>query len=136
MSDMDDTQTTAPAPHPGYIVVDTEGTGLFNYKEPADADGQPRLAEIVMIFADENMVVEKEYHAYIRPDGWEMSEGASKVNGLTTEFLNENGLGNHPQMMRFTFLASKAISEDTNFERGAGVPSAPLTREEKYYGKA
>lgn len=52
------------------------------------------------------------------------------------EFLDAHGLGNHPQMVRFTFLAAKAISEDTNFERGAGVPSAPLTREEKYYGKA
>lgn len=51
------------------------------------------------------------------------------------EFLNGNGLGNHPMMVRFSFLAGKAISEDTNFERGAGVPSAPLTREEKYYGK-
>lgn len=52
------------------------------------------------------------------------------------DFLNGNGLGNHPAMVRFAFLAGKAISEDTNFERGAGVPSAPLTREEKYYGKA
>jgi len=51
------------------------------------------------------------------------------------EFLNGNGLGNHPAMLRYSFLAGKAISEDTNFERGAGVPSAPLTREEKYYGK-
>lgn len=77
---------------PNFIIVDTEGTGLFDYKQPADADGQPRLAEIVIIFADADMNVEKEYHAYIRPDGWEMSEGATKVNGLTTEFLNEHGV--------------------------------------------
>lgn len=94
MSDMDDTQTETAAtePHPGYIVTDTEGTGLFNYKEPADADGQPRMASLTMLFVNEALEIEKEYSVYIRPDGWEMTEGATKVNGLTTEFLNEHGI--------------------------------------------
>lgn len=52
------------------------------------------------------------------------------------EFLDAHGLGNHPQMMRFAFMAGSAISEDTNFERGGGVPSAPRTEEEKFYGKS
>lgn len=51
------------------------------------------------------------------------------------QFLDDNGLGNHPAMLRFAFQAGSAISEDTNFDRGGSVPSAPLTREEKYYGK-
>lgn len=81
-----------------YCVLDTEGSGLFRYKDelgnpvPADAEGQPRLAELVMIFANEDLEIESEYQAYVRPDGWEMSEGATKVNGLTTEFLRENGV--------------------------------------------
>jgi len=50
------------------------------------------------------------------------------------DFLNGNGLGNHPQMLRFAYAAGKAISEDNSFERGQGVPKAELTREEKYYG--
>lgn len=50
------------------------------------------------------------------------------------EFLAENGLGNHPQMVRFAYLAGSAISEDTELVRGAGAPAAALTREEKYYG--
>lgn len=91
MSEMDDTPTTA-APHPGYIITDTEGTGLFDYKQPADADGQPRLASLTMIFVNEALEIEKEYSAFIRPDGWEMTEGATKVNGLTNEFLNEHGV--------------------------------------------
>lgn len=93
MSDMDDTQATeVAAPHPGYIICDTEGTGLFSYKDPADADGQPRMASLTMIFVNEALEVEKEYSVYIRPDGWKMTEGASKVNGLTDEFLNEHGV--------------------------------------------
>ncbi len=51
------------------------------------------------------------------------------------EFLDSHGLGNHPQMLRFAFAAGSAIGEDTSCERGGGVPSAPLSREEKYYGK-
>lgn len=75
-----------------YIVVDTEGTGLFDYKRPADGEGQPRLAELVMIFVDDNLAVEREFQAYIRPDCWEMTPGATAVNNLTTEFLMENGI--------------------------------------------
>lgn len=80
-----------------YVIIDTEGSGLFRYKDdagvsvPADAPGQPRLAELVMILVDADLQVESEYQAYVKPDGWEMSEGATKVNGLTTEFLLANG---------------------------------------------
>lgn len=74
-----------------YAVIDTEGSGLFDFKRPADAEGQPRLAELVMIFLDDSLQVESEYQAYVRPDGWEMSPGATAVNKLTTEFLIENG---------------------------------------------
>jgi DNA polymerase III subunit epsilon len=93
MSDMDDIQApTATPTHPGYIITDTEGTGLFDYKKPADADGQPRMASLTMIFVNEALEIEREYSVFIRPDGWEMTEGATKVNGLTNEFLNEHGV--------------------------------------------
>lgn len=91
MSEMDDT-TTLPAEPARHIVVDTEGTGLFDYKQPADADGQPRMASLTLIYCDAAFVPERIYSVYIRPDGWEMTEGATKVNGITTEYLNEHGI--------------------------------------------
>ncbi len=48
-------------------------------------------------------------------------------------FLDETGLGNHPDMVRFAYLAGTAISEDTTFERGGAV-SEPKSRVDKYYG--
>lgn len=77
---------------PGYILLDTESSGLFDFKRPADAEGQPRLAELALIFLDENLIAEKEYQAFIRPDGWEMQPEATAINGLSTEFLQRHGV--------------------------------------------
>lgn len=77
---------------PGYILIDTEGSGLFDFKRPAEAEGQPRLAELAMIYLDDNLIAEREYQAYIQPDGWEMHPDATAVNGLTTEFLQRHGV--------------------------------------------
>lgn len=50
------------------------------------------------------------------------------------DFLKSTGLGNHPAMVRFAYQAGALISEDTDFERGGGIPNTPKSREEKYYG--
>jgi len=91
MSDMDDTPAIIDS-RPTYIVADTESNGLFDYKLPADADGQPRMASLTLIYVDADLNVEREYSVYIRPDGWQMTEGSTKVNGITDEFLNEHGV--------------------------------------------
>lgn len=83
---------------PGYIVIDVETSGLYIYKNPdgtphpADAPDQPRLAELAIIYCDDEFNVESEYQAYIYPNGWEMQPGATEKNGLTTEFLIEGGI--------------------------------------------
>lgn len=90
MADMDD-------PHPGYIVIDTETNGLAIFKNPdgtprpADADDQPRMAELAIVYLDASFNVEKETALYVRPNGWQMTDEATAKNGLTTEFLNEHG---------------------------------------------
>lgn len=92
MSDFDDTPETAEDPRRGFMTIDTEGTGLFDYRRPADEDGQPRMASLTIIYCDADLVEERRYSVFIRPDGWEMTEGATKVNGITTEYLNEHGI--------------------------------------------
>jgi DNA polymerase III epsilon subunit-like protein len=87
MADMDD-------PHPGYAVFDTEGTGLFDYKQPADAPGQPRMASLAIVYVNEKLEIEREINIFVRPDvnDYFMSEGAQKAHGLTVDFLNEHGV--------------------------------------------
>ena len=75
----------------GGLVIDTEGSGLFDYKRSADAEGQPRLAQLAMIRIDADGEVQGEANYYIKPDGWSMSPDATAINGLTDDFLNENG---------------------------------------------
>lgn len=85
---------------PRYIVLDTETTGLpLPFKKgapppPADAPGQPRMASIAILALTPELEVDEEasISTLITPDGWTMSEGASKVNGLTDEMLREKGL--------------------------------------------
>ena len=77
---------------PKLLVLDTEGTGLFRYADPADAEGQPRLASVGFIFVSESGEVEREYEAMAKPDGWTMPAEAMAINGLTNELLNEKGI--------------------------------------------
>jgi DNA polymerase III subunit epsilon len=78
----------------GFIVLDTETSGIMDYKRPADAPGQPRVAEVALIYLDDNLNVEREYQAYITPARqWLMEPGATAINGLTDEFLHEKGIG-------------------------------------------
>lgn len=74
------------------LVIDCETTGLFDFKQPADALGQPRLAHLAMIFADDDGDVLWREDFYIKPDGWSMTPEASAVNGLTDDFLAANGV--------------------------------------------
>lgn len=78
-----------------YLVIDTETNGLFDFKLPADAPGQPRLAHLAMIRLNADGVEEDRADIYVRPDGWSMPQGegsAGAVNGLTDDFLRENGV--------------------------------------------
>lgn len=75
-----------------YIVVDTESTGLFDYRAPADAPHQPRMAEIAILFANADLEVEREYRALIKPDGWVMPPEVTELHGLTQDMLMEKGV--------------------------------------------
>lgn len=74
-----------------YLVIDTETSGLFNFKLPADDPSQPRLASLAMIWADDAGHETDRMMLYVKPEGWRMNDEATAVNGLTTEFLEEHG---------------------------------------------
>lgn len=75
-----------------FYVFDTETTGLMDFKRPADAEGQPRVASFAGLALDHPDDEPEVFERYVRPDGWAMSPEASRVNGLTNEFLAERGV--------------------------------------------
>lgn len=44
-----------------------------------------------MIMTTSTLAVTNTFHSYVRPAGWKMDPGATRANGLTDEFLRENG---------------------------------------------
>lgn len=75
-----------------FLIIDTETTGLFDFSKPADGYGQPRMAQAGFIYLDHIDDEPRAEGHYIFPDGWEMSDEASRVNGLTTPFLRDYGI--------------------------------------------
>ncbi len=74
------------------VVIDTETTGIFDFKQPADGPRQPRMAQFAGLKLDTGWPDQVErFSAYVRPDGWTMPAEAAAVNGLTTEMLIEQG---------------------------------------------
>lgn len=91
----------------GYIIIDTEGTGLFTHKNAdgttraSDAPGQPRMAAFAAVLADANLEVQSQYTAFIKPTGWLNADGspmtimppeAFAIHGLSMDFLHEHGV--------------------------------------------
>ena len=71
-----------------YLIFDTETTRLVpkgaDYK--TDFDKFPHIVQLAWYFNGE-------YHDYIiKPEGWEISEEASKIHGITTEIALEKGV--------------------------------------------
>lgn len=75
-----------------FLIIDTETSGLFNFKDPADAPGQPRMASFAGLAVNDPDDEPEVFERYIRPDGWQMDPKAGAVNGLTDEFLAANGV--------------------------------------------
>lgn len=74
-----------------WCIFDTETSGLFDFRQPADAPGQPRLAQFSAILIGDDLAETDRINLYVRPDGWEMTAEAQAVHGLSTEFLKREG---------------------------------------------
>lgn len=75
-----------------YLIIDTETSGLFDFSQPADAPGQPRLAAFASIgLAGPQGPEQNAVCRYVKPDGWRMAPEAGAINRLTDRFLWGHG---------------------------------------------
>lgn len=73
-----------------YAILSTVSSDRMNYGVAADAAGQPHLAELAFLLVDESGESEMAHHL-VKPDGWQMSDEATAVSGITNEMLDKNG---------------------------------------------
>jgi DNA polymerase III subunit epsilon len=77
-----------------YLFFDTETTGLpKNYNAPVkDVDNWPRLVQLAWILTDDAGKELESFNCIVKPDGWVISEQASKIHGITQAKAEAEGV--------------------------------------------
>lgn len=94
----------------GWLVFDTETTGIPNNKLPADDPSQPRLAAITTFRCDESLHVLDTQSAYIKPVGWHMPPEMFQYNKITQEMLERLGEPLLPILERYVHLIDEGYA--------------------------
>jgi DNA polymerase-3 subunit epsilon len=77
-----------------YLFFDTETTGTpkdYN-ASPKNYDMFPRMVQLGFVLYDKERNLIKEGNYIIKPDGYEIPEGASNIHGITTEMAIKSGV--------------------------------------------
>lgn len=75
-----------------FAVIDTETTGKYNFKLPPEHPSQPKVCEVAVIIADENLRPVNILNTLLRPDNWIIPEEAQQIHGITQEMCHKYGL--------------------------------------------
>jgi DNA polymerase III epsilon subunit-like protein len=117
------------------LIIDTETTGLLDFKLPADDPSQPRICEVGCLLigfdpidgepGEHGFVIHDRFEALIKPDGWTIPADASAINGITTEMCEADGIAMVEALRRIdeltdasTLIAGFSISYDQKMLRG------------------
>jgi DNA polymerase-3 subunit epsilon len=68
-----------------FLALDTETTGLPDFRSPSDAPQQPHLVQLAMILMDDDLVERASVSVIIKPDGWVIPDEVAAIHGITTE---------------------------------------------------
>lgn len=94
------------------IVFDTETTGF-------DARGADRITEIGCVEIVDFLPTGEQFHAYINPRR-DVPEKVTEITGLTTEFLQDNGVFFEDKAQDFLDFVgdSQLVAHNADFDRG------------------
>lgn len=107
------TSSTTPAQNinqRGYVFFDTETTGIINERFPPAHHIQPRIVQLAAIVTDCAFKQQAQLCVLVRPQGYEIPAGATRVHGITTQ-----------QALDYGVPASVALAMFNNLCRMAGT---------------
>lgn len=103
------------------IVLDTETTGLPEWQLPSDDPVQPHLTQLGAILYDlEKRETKGSFDLLIRPDGWEIPQEVTDLNGITTEDAAKFGVSESYAVGMLLHLFEKAdlrIAHNKTFDQ-------------------
>lgn len=102
------------------VFVDTETTGMMDYKSPPSARHQPRIVQLSAILASADGKQLDVFDVLIKPDGWSISLGAQKVHGITMKRCLDAGVPVREALAKlenFCVSGCLFISHNADFDR-------------------
>ena len=87
---------------------DTETTGMFDFKKPSDAEGQPRMIQIAALLVNDAKQMMSCFSLLIKPDGWIVPAEATAISGIVTEDCEKFGVPIDHAMEAFWLALSVA----------------------------
>ena len=103
-----------------YLVIDTETTGLPNYKLPKNNLKQPRIVQIAAILFDDEGKTHGKLSTVIKPDGWVIPDEVAKLHGIDQARAIREGI---PMAIAFSHFrnlvaqADKIIAHNIAFDK-------------------
>jgi DNA polymerase III subunit epsilon len=93
-----------------YLFFDTETTGLpLNWNAPAtNTDNWPRMVQLACVLAESDGTTIEKHNFIIKPEGYSIPAGASKIHRITTARANREGIDLNAALTTFQSLLEKA----------------------------
>lgn len=101
------------------LFMDTETTGLPDFKAPSESEHQPHLVQVAALLTTNTGKVVSSIDLTVAADGWEIPAETSEIHGITTERSREVGVPESVAVQTFLALwrrASKRVAHNEQFD--------------------
>ena len=65
------------------LCLDSETTGLPDWKSPSDADHQPHLVQLAMVLLEDDFTERAHVSMIIKPEGWVIPQEVTDIHGIS-----------------------------------------------------
>ena len=103
------------------LFLDTETTGIPEWKTPSDDPCQPHIVQLAAALVDhKTLEIAQAINFIVRPDGWDIPPEVVELHGITVEWAKENGAPENfvvSLLMRLADRAEKVVGHNVNFDK-------------------